>query len=136
MSGNTWWSIKFGAKMAAWFSYIFNIFFWHSIRFPRVIRAVPLKYLMYFLAGINTKQVWKVIEEKYFAPLRILNLFIKSFVNHFVDIALTFFDSSFDSFLFEVTFLFKFFSSSTKSFLFVKLAISFFLAEFACVILQ
>ena len=90
MSGNTWWSIKFGAKMAAWFSYIFNIFFWHSIRFPRVIRAVLLKYLMYFLAGINTKQFWKVIEEKYFAPLRILNLFIKSFVNHFVDIAFIF----------------------------------------------
>ena len=36
---------------------------------------------MYFLAGIP--------EGKYFAPLRILNLFIKSFANSFVDIALT-----------------------------------------------
>ena len=31
--------------------------------------------------------------EKYFASLKILNLFIKSLANPFVDIALTFFDS-------------------------------------------
>ena len=37
-----------------------------------------------------------------------LNLFIKSFVNPFVDIALAFFDSSFNSLLFEITFVFKF----------------------------
>ena len=42
-------------------------------------------------------------KEKYFAPLRILNLLIKSFVNTVVDCALTFFDSSFYSFLFDVT---------------------------------
>ena len=59
---------------------------------------------MYFLAGINTKQFRNIPEEKYFPILRILNLFIKSFVNHFIDIALTFFDSSFNSFLFDVTF--------------------------------
>ena len=41
-----------------------------------------------FLVGIN--------EEKYFAPLRILNLFIKSLVNPFVDIVLAFFDSSYN----------------------------------------
>ena len=58
---------------------------------------------MYFLADINTKQFGNIPEEKYFAPLRILNLFIKYFVNPFVDIALTFSDNSFNSFLFEVT---------------------------------
>ena len=51
--------------------------------------------------GINTKQFWNIPEEKYFAPLRILNLSIKSFVNPSVDIALTFFDSSFNLFLFK-----------------------------------
>ena len=58
---------------------------------------------MYFLAGIDTKYFWNIPEEKYIAPLRILNLFMKSFVNPFVDITLIFFDSSFNSFLFEVT---------------------------------
>ena len=52
---------------------------------------------MYFLAGINTKLFWNNPEEKYFSQLRMLNLFIKSFVNPFVDVALTFFDSSFNS---------------------------------------
>ena len=36
-----------------------------------------------------------------FAPLTILNLFIRSFANSFDDIALNFFDSSFNSFLFK-----------------------------------
>ena len=48
---------------------------------------------MYFIADINTKQFENILEEKYFAPLRILKLFIKSFVNPFVDVAFTFFDS-------------------------------------------
>ena len=52
------------------------------------------------------------------APLRILKLFIKSFVNPFIDIALTFFNSSFSSFLFDVTF----FSSLTKSVFFYKIS--------------
>ena len=71
--------------------------------------------------------------------LRILNLLIKSLVSPFVDIALTFPDSSFSSFststcfvLFEVTFLFEFFSSSSKSVFFTKLAILLLLAKFAC----
>ena len=55
---------------------------------------------------------------------RMLNLFIKFFVNPFVDIALTFFNGSLNSFLFEVTFLFKLFSLSSKSAFFTKLAIS------------
>ena len=59
---------------------------------------------MYSIAGINTKPFWNIIKEKYFAPLRMLNLFIKSFVNPFLDIALTFFGSSFNLFLFDATF--------------------------------
>ena len=60
---------------------------------------------MYSIAGINTKLFWNIPKEKYFAPLRMLNLFIKSFVNPFLDIALTFFGSSFNLFLFDATFL-------------------------------
>ena len=41
-------------------------------------------------------------------------------------------DSSFNSFLLEVTFLFKFFSLSWKSVFFIKLAISLLFATFAC----
>ena len=60
---------------------------------------------MYSIAGINTRLFWNIPKEKYFAPLRMLNLFIKSFVNPFLDIALTFFGSSFNLFLFDATFL-------------------------------
>ena len=74
---------------------------------------------------------------KYCKLLRILNLFIKSFVNPVVEIALTF--SSFDLFstsscfvLFEVTFLFELFNLSSKSVFFTKLVILFLLPKFAC----
>ena len=92
------------------------------------IQVVPKKYLMYFLAGINTKQFWNIPKEKYFAPLRIMNLSIKSFVNSSAHVALTFFDSSFNSFLFDVTS----FSLSSKSVLFTKLVIPSLVAKFAC----
>ena len=82
---------------------------------------------MYFLASINTEKFWKIPEEKYIASLRILNLPVKSLVNPLVDIALTFFDSSFNSFLFDVTS----FSLLSKSVFFKKLAISILLAKFA-----
>ena len=62
-----------------------------------------------------------------FKPFIILNSFIKYFVNPFADIAVTLFDSSFDSFLFEVTV----FILLPKPFFFTKLAISFLLAKFA-----
>ena len=52
---------------------------------------------------------------------------MKSFVNPFVDIASTFFDSSFNPFLFDGTS----FSVLSKSVLFTKLAISLLLAKFA-----
>ena len=68
------------------------------------------------------KHSWR----KYFAPLKILHLFFKSFANHFVDIALIFLDSSFNSFLFDVTF----FSLLSKFLFFTKLAISLLLAKF------
>ena len=64
---------------------------------------------MYFSAGVNTKLFWNILEEKHFPALRILTLFIKNFVNPFVDIALTFFDRSLNPYLFEIT-LFSFLS--------------------------
>ena len=81
------------------------------------MRAVPLKYLMFN---------FEIFLKKNFASLKIIYLFIKSFVNPFDDIALTFFDSSFNSFLF------KFYSLLSKSVFFTKLAISRLLAKFAC----
>ena len=69
---------------------------------------------MYFLVAINTKQFWIIPKEKCIPP--------------FVDIALAFFDSLFNSFLFDVTY----FSLLLKSFLFPKLATSLLLAKFAC----
>ena len=57
-----------------------------------------------------------------------LTLFVKCFVNPFVDIALTFFDSSFNSSLFDVTF----FSLLPKSLFFTKLVISLLLDKVAC----
>ena len=58
MSGNKWWSTKIGAKLLSdlvTFS-IFSIFSSDiPLDFYESILVVPLKYLMYFLAGINTK---------------------------------------------------------------------------------
>ena len=74
-----------------------------------------------------------------FASLRILYLFIKSFVNPFVDISLTYSDSSSNLFstsvcfvLFEVTFLFNFFSLLLIYVPFTKSAIPSLVANFAC----
>ena len=64
---------------------------------------------------------------------------MKCFVNPFVDIALTFSNSCFNSYststycvLFEVIFLFKIFSLSSKSVFFVEPTISSLLVKFAC----
>ena len=70
--------------------------------FHNSIRVVLVKYVMYCLTGINTKSFRNIPRENYFAPLKILYLSIKYVVNPFVDIA-TFFESSFNSFLFYVT---------------------------------
>ena len=72
---------KSWCKIAVWFSHIFEAFFWNSIRFPWFNPSRVSKIFNIFLAGINTKSFWKILKEKYFAPLRILNFFINSFVN-------------------------------------------------------
>ena len=55
MSGNKWWSTKVGAKLLS----DLLIFAISSSDIPldshESIQVVPLKYLMYFLVGINTK---------------------------------------------------------------------------------
>ena len=87
MSGNKWWYIA--AKLLSDLV-IFSILSSEILLdFCNSIRVVPLKYLMYILVVVNTN-IWNILKEKYFAPLRILDLSIKSFVNTFVDIALTF----------------------------------------------
>ena len=91
---------------------------------------------MYLLTDINTKQFCKRNAEKYFAPLRISYLFIESSINPFVDISLTFFDSSCNSFsdfvLIEVTFYLESFSLLSKSASLTKSAISSSVGNFAC----
>ena len=94
--------------------------------------------LKYFSYEKYVKWLCNVPKEKYLAPLRILYPFIKSFVNLFVDITSTFFDSSFNSYstsvcfvLFELILLLKLNSVLSKSVLFAKLAIPFLLAKFA-----
>ena len=106
MSANIWWSTKVGAKLQPDL-FIFSIYSAEiPLYFHESIWSVLLKYLMYFLAGINTKIFWNTPEEKYFASLRILSLFTKSFLNpFFFDIFLTCFDNSVSSFLIEVKFL-------------------------------
>ena len=56
MSGNKWWPIKVGAKLLSDLV-IFSLFSsdipWD---FHDSVGVVPLKYLMFFLVGINTKQ--------------------------------------------------------------------------------
>ena len=69
---------KSWCKTAIWFSFS-DI----PLDFHEPIWVMPLKYLMHFLAAINTKQFWNIPQGKYFAPLRILNLFNKYFVNTF-----------------------------------------------------
>ena len=105
MSGNKWWSTKVAANLLSDLVMFSTLISDIPLDFHDSTRVVLLKYLMYFLVRISTKWIWNIPKEKYFTPLRILNLSIKSFVNPFVDIALAFFDSSFDSFLFDVIFL-------------------------------
>ena len=97
-----------------------------------------VKSLKYFLDEKCIKSSCNVPEEKYIALLRILYPFIKFFVNFFVDIASTFFDSSFNLFststyfvLFELILLLELNSLLSKSVSFTKLAISILLAKFS-----
>ena len=55
MSGNKWWPIKVGAKLLSDLV-IFSLFSSDiSWDFHDSVGVVPLKYLMFFLVGINTK---------------------------------------------------------------------------------
>ena len=92
MDNNYSWS-----KIAVWCNCIFNTLFWKSYRFPWQTLDVLVKNLKHFLYEKCIKLFCNVPKEKYLAPLRTLYPFIKTFVNPFVDIAWTFFNSSFDS---------------------------------------
>ena len=90
VSGNKWWSIKVAAKLLPDI-FMFSILSSDiSLDFHNSTWVVPLKELRYFLVAINTKWSWNILKENYSAPLRLLNLSIKSFVNPLTDIALTF----------------------------------------------
>ena len=71
MFHNTLWSTKVGAKLLS----DLDIFLMFSYKIPlvfyKLILAVPRKYLMYFLAGINNKWFWNIPNEKYLTLLRI-----------------------------------------------------------------
>ena len=49
MSGNKWWSTKISTKLLS--DLVTEII----LHFYKLIQVVALKYLMYFLPGINTK---------------------------------------------------------------------------------
>ena len=55
MSGNKWWSTKVGAKFLSDLVIFSIISSDISLDFHDSIQVVPLKYLIYILAGINTK---------------------------------------------------------------------------------
>ena len=102
---------KSWCKIDVWFCYIFSFFSVITLDFQESFRVVLLKYLMFFFSWCKYQIILNYSGRKCFTPLRILN--IKVFVNHSVDISLTFFDSSFNCILF-------------------KLAISFLLVKLAC----
>ena len=99
---------------------------------------VLVKNLKYFLYEKYIKWFCLVLEEKYLAPLRIWYSFIKYFLNPLADIASTFFGSSFTSFsastcfvLFQYILLLNPDSLSSKSVIFIKLAVSRLLGKLA-----
>ena len=66
MFGNTWWSTKVVTKLLSDLVLFSRFYSDIPLDFHESIRAVPLKYLMYFLAGTNIKYFWIIPEEKYF----------------------------------------------------------------------
>ena len=130
MSGNKWRSAKVGANLLCDLVIFSILSSYIPLDLHDSMRVKLLKYLMFFLIGINTKTISNIPKEKYFAPFWMLNLFIRSFVNPFADIALTFlivhlihFHMNFDT---------TSFSLLSKSVLFTKPAISLLLNKFAC----
>ena len=90
MSDSACLSPKGGAKLLSNLV-IFSIFSSDNpLDFHKSIQVVPLKYLMYFLAGINTKQFWDIPEGEYVDPLRKPNLLVKYFVIPFFNISFIF----------------------------------------------
>ena len=81
---------KILCKSFVWLSYFFNTFFWQSSKFPRFNASSASKIFNVFFSHFSN---FEIPADNYFVRLRILNLFIKSFVNLFVDITLTFFQS-------------------------------------------
>ena len=76
MSGNERWSTKVGVKLLSDLV-MFLIFSSNSLLdFHESIQVGPLKSLMYFVAGINTKWFWNIAKEKYFAPLKIPSFYL------------------------------------------------------------
>ena len=55
MSCNKWWSTKVGAKLLSDLVILSILSSELPLDFHESNREVPLKYLIYFLAGINTK---------------------------------------------------------------------------------
>ena len=54
MSDNKWWSAKVRAKLLSDLVAFSILSYDIPLDFHDSIRVVPIKYLMYFLAGINT----------------------------------------------------------------------------------
>ena len=63
MSFNKWWSTKVGAKLQSDLVIFLPFSSDIPLDFHESIWVVPLKYLMYVLAGINTKWFWNIPEE-------------------------------------------------------------------------
>ena len=126
MSGNILWSTKVDEKLHSDLVILSISFSNITLNFKESIRVELLKYLMCFFNVFKwITNEWNISEEKYFAPLRILNLWIKPFVNPFLFFffyiyCFDFFDSSFTLFLF-------------KSVLFTKSEISCLFAKYTCV---
>ena len=91
---------KIWCKIAIWFSYVLNIFLWHSIRFPRINLSSAIKTFNVFFSlhkhQIILKDCWRII----FFSIKSTSSFLKSFVNSFVDTALNFSNSSFYKYMF------------------------------------
>ena len=137
MINKSWW------KIAIWFSYIFNFVFWCFIRSPQISSSTATEIynlrFNWYKYYIILKYSWR----KKFCSIKNTKLFIKSFVDPFVDIALAFSDSSSNSLsiskcfvLFLVKILFKFFILSSKSVFFQMLEISVLLDKFVCANLE
>ena len=90
MSDSACLSPKGGAKLLSNLVIISIFSSDNPLDFHKSIQVVPLKYLMYFLAGINTKQFWDIPEGEYVDPLRIPNLLVKYFVIPFFNISFIF----------------------------------------------